>query len=197
LTDQIDARERSLLCDLVLELGPDAPTLCEGWTTADLTAHLVLREHFRSSSDDRRAAQKAKGLPALVARLRAGAPLIPWRLPYVRTWLNGLEFFIHHEDVRRANGRKPRTDIPDIDAFTWRTSGLFGKPLARKIRPYGLTLIRPDGLQRTFGSGPAAIIRGRPSEIVLFLSGRRPAAEIALEGADEAIAAVEHSRSSL
>jgi uncharacterized protein (TIGR03085 family) len=195
VTEQIDARERSLLCDLVLELGPDAPTLCEGWTTADLTAHLVLREHFRSSSDDRRAAEKAKGLPALVGRLRAGAPLIPWRLPYLRTLLNGSEFFIHHEDVRRANGRKPRTDIPDIDALTWRTAGLYGRPLARRIRPYGLTLVRPDGAQRAFGSGPAAIVRGRPTEIILFLTGRRSAAEITVEGADEAVAAIEGTQS--
>ena len=25
-------------------VGPDAPTLCEGWTTRDLAAHLVVRE---------------------------------------------------------------------------------------------------------------------------------------------------------
>ena len=36
--------ERGRLCDLLLEVGPDAPTLCEGWTAADLAAHLVIRE---------------------------------------------------------------------------------------------------------------------------------------------------------
>ena len=36
--------ERSELCDLLVDLGPDEPTLCEGWTTADLAAHLVVRE---------------------------------------------------------------------------------------------------------------------------------------------------------
>jgi uncharacterized protein (TIGR03083 family) len=35
--------ERNELCDLMLETGPDAPTLCEGWTTRDLAAHLVIR----------------------------------------------------------------------------------------------------------------------------------------------------------
>ena len=59
----IDVRERLELCDLLLELGPDAPTLCEGWTTADLAAHLVLREHFHRSSDAQRAVEKSKGLP--------------------------------------------------------------------------------------------------------------------------------------
>src|SRR6202161_3586244 len=37
--------ERAALCALLDETGPAAPTLCEGWTTLDLAAHLVLREH--------------------------------------------------------------------------------------------------------------------------------------------------------
>jgi hypothetical protein len=41
----LDAVEREQLCDLFLELGPEAPTLCEGWATLDLAAHLVMREH--------------------------------------------------------------------------------------------------------------------------------------------------------
>ncbi len=36
--------ERLALCGLLEKTGPDAPTLCEGWNTGDLAAHLVLRE---------------------------------------------------------------------------------------------------------------------------------------------------------
>jgi uncharacterized protein (TIGR03085 family) len=36
--------ERAALTDLMATLGPDAPTLCGGWTTRDLAAHLVVRE---------------------------------------------------------------------------------------------------------------------------------------------------------
>ena len=36
--------ERHALCDLFIEVGPDAPTLCAGWTTRDLAAHLIVRE---------------------------------------------------------------------------------------------------------------------------------------------------------
>ena len=36
--------ERQELCDLFESVGPDHPTLCEGWSSADLAAHLVLRE---------------------------------------------------------------------------------------------------------------------------------------------------------
>ena len=81
----------------------------------------------------------------MVARLRAGAPLIPWRLPRIRDVFNGLEYFIHHEDVRRANGREPRAPTADLEALSWRMIGFSARRLARRIRPYGLELVRPDG----------------------------------------------------
>ncbi len=37
-------KERAALCDTLERFGPDAPTLCEGWQTIDLAAHLVARE---------------------------------------------------------------------------------------------------------------------------------------------------------
>ena len=152
----VDERERQDLCDLLEELGPDAPTLCEGWTTADLAAHLVLREHFRRWGDERRAAEKAKGLPALVARLRGGAPLVPWRIPGVRTLLNGGEYLIHHEDVRRANGRGPRAERPDLDDVAWRMAGFTGRRLAAT----GPARRRRAALP---GRPPAAVREGRGS----------------------------------
>jgi uncharacterized protein (TIGR03085 family) len=194
MTAAIDVRERLELCDLLLELGPDAPTLCEGWTTADLAAHLVLREHFHGSSDANRAAEKAKGLPALVARLRAGAPLIPWRLPRVRGVLIGLEYFIHHEDARRANGRDPRPPAADLEALCWRMTGFGARRLARRIRPYGVELIRPDGPRRRYGSGNTATLSGPATELILYLSGRRSAAEVAIGGAAGVVAAVEATK---
>ena len=135
MSEPIDASERRQLCELMLELGPDAPTLCEGWATADLAAHLVLREHFRRWPPERIAVEKSKGFQVLVTRLQAGAPLVPWRLPRVRTFLNGVEYFIHHEDVRRANGRGPRTGIDDIDDLAWRVVGLQARQFARRVVP--------------------------------------------------------------
>ena len=194
MTEPIDVRERMELCDLLLELGPDAPTLCEGWTTSDLAAHLVLREHFHRWSDAQRATEKAKGVPAMVARLRAGAPLIPWRVPRARNLFNGLEYFIHHEDVRRANGREPRPPIADLEALSWRMIGLSARRLARRIRPYGLELVRPDGQRRRYGSGDMATISGPASEMVLYLSGRRTAARVTLEGVLAAVDTVERTK---
>lgn len=197
MTEPIDVRERMELCDLFLELGPDAPTLCEGWTTADLAAHLVLREHFHRWSDAARAKEKAKGMPAMVVRLRAGAPLIPWRLPRIRELLNGIEYFIHHEDVRRANGLEPRPPMADLEALAWRTTSYSARRLARAIRPYGIELVGPDGARKARGSGDMAVITGPASELILYLGGRRATAHVALSGAADAVAAVERSKITL
>jgi uncharacterized protein (TIGR03085 family) len=193
MTELIDVRERAAICDLFLELGPDAPTLCEGWTTADLAAHLVLREHFHRWSDAARAKEKAKGMPAMVARLRAGAPLIPWRLPRIRELFNGIEYFIHHEDVRRANGREPRPPMADLEALAWRTTGYSARRLERAIHPYGIELVGPDGARKARGSGEMAVLTGPATELILYLGGRRATAHVALSGPADAVAAVERS----
>jgi uncharacterized protein (TIGR03085 family) len=193
----IDERERLELCDLFVELGPDAPTLCEGWTTADLAAHLVLREHFRRWPDETLAAQKAEGFQANVARLRRGAPLVPWRIPGVRTLLNGGEFVIHHEDVRRANGHGPRLDRPDLDDLSWRMAGFTGKRLARKVKPYGLVLDGGAERRKELGGQPRAVLSGGPVELVLYLSGRRSAARVDLSGDPAAVAAIRGTASGL
>jgi uncharacterized protein (TIGR03085 family) len=197
MTEPIDVRERREVCDLLLELGPDAPTLCEGWTTADLAAHLVLREHFHRWSDAQRAVEKAKGLPAIVTRLRAGAPLIPWRLPGIRSVFNGLEYFIHHEDVRRANGRDPRAPMADLEALSWRMVGYSARSVARRIRPYGIELVLPGGRRRRYGSGEIVTLTGPATEFVLYLGGRRSAARVTLSGAPDAVAALERTKTAI
>lgn len=143
------------------------------------------------------AAEQAKGWPALVARLRRGAPLIPWRIPGARALLNGVEYFIHHEDVRRADGRGPRTGIDDLEHLAWRTSGFLGRRLARRLRPFGLDLVRPDGTHRRFGAVPRATLTGPATELLLFLSGRRSAAEVTVAGSDAALTAIARAQMSL
>src|SRR5712691_2353037 len=128
-----DAIEREQLCELLDELGSQAPTLLNPWTTHDLAAHLVLREHdllaapglvvpgaWGRFADRRRLALKETGFTDLVATIRSGPPPGFFRIAWVRRFPNLNEFFVHHEDVRRANGRGPRTNSPDLDAALWR-----------------------------------------------------------------------------
>jgi uncharacterized protein (TIGR03085 family) len=203
--DPLDQRERNELCDLLLELGPDAPTLCEGWTTADLAAHLVVRERdprsmpgivapasrFGRSTERLMAKKKAKGYAQVVDRIRRGAPLVPWRLPGLRTLLNLNEYVVHHEDVRRANGLGPRTDRPDLDATVWTMLRRGARMLTRSIKGAGVVLRRPSGDQIVARKGePAATLTGEPVDLLLYLFGRRGAAQVELTGDPAAIAAV-------
>src|SRR5439155_16611127 len=115
--------ERERLADALLDAGPDAPTLCDGWTTADLAAHIVIRdrrpdaaagivvkpladwgEHVRKQYLD------DHSYPDLVKMAR-GAPW--WNtfaaVPSLDEATNLIEFFVHHEDVRRGRpGWQPR-----------------------------------------------------------------------------------------
>lgn len=193
----VDQRERLALCDLFVELGPDAPTLCDGWTTLDLAAHLVLREHFRRWGDERLAVEKEKGLPHLGERLRAGPPLVPWRLPGLRTLLNGVEYFIHHEDVRRANGLGPRPPQADVEDLAWRMLAILGRRPATRMRPRSLTLATEDGRRRSLGSGEGVTLHGPASELLLFLSGRPGAATVDVTGSPEAVAALQEATTGL
>ncbi|HEY8526062.1 MAG TPA: TIGR03085 family metal-binding protein [Acidimicrobiales bacterium] len=202
-----DARERARLCDLLLELGPDAPTLCEGWATLDLAAHLVVREtdpraglailgggRFAGLESRLMDGAKARGLDALVERLRGGPPLVPWRLPGLRRPLNLNEWFVHHEDVRRANGREPREDAA-LDAELWGLLRPFSRVMLGRVRGAAVTLVAPGhGTIGPRGRGPAAELTGGPQELVLYLFGRRNAARVELSGDPEAVRAVSSAK---
>lgn len=205
----LDARERDELCDLFLELGPDAATLCEGWTTGDLAAHLVVRErdplampgilvpHFEDLTARRMRRQRERPWEALVHAVRAGPPIGPMAIPGVRTAINLPEFFVHHEDVRRANGRRARSDRLDLDEGLWRLLRRAGRVWAFRLRGVGLDAVRSDapggpGDTVTVKSGdPTARVMGTPQEIVLYLYGRGSVADVRLEGDAAAVAKVE------
>lgn len=190
--------ERAGLCDAFERYGPDAPTLCEGWTTADLAAHLVVREHrpdalpgiigggpFARHTESLMEAAKRKGYDAMIATLRS-MPLLFRSGPGALG--NVMENWLHHEDVRRANGEGPRVASDELDAFLWRTLGLSGMMAGRKVRPFGLELDANDNdRRRTVRRGePLAVLRGTPSELALYLSGRKGAAQVELMGPMEA-----------
>lgn len=204
-TPPLDATERDQLCDLFLELGPDAPTLCEGWATLDLAAHLVVRERdprgglvilggsrFAGLEGKLMGRAKDQGLDALVATLRKGPPAVPWRLPGLRPLLNLNEWFVHHEDVRRANGLPPRTGLDRLDASLWGTLQGAGRFMVRGLGGVGLTVEAPGRGQKVLRKGtPSATLTGPPQELVLYLNGRRGPAEVTLTGdatATEALA---------
>jgi len=128
-----DAAERAQLCDLLGELGPGAPTLLAPWTARDLAAHLVLRERdplagpglvlpgaWRRLAQQRQSALAGRDFNRLIGALRSGPPPGFFRLGWVRRLPSLNEFFVHHEDLRRANGRGPRELGQAMDEALWR-----------------------------------------------------------------------------
>ena len=188
-------QERATLCDLFVERGPDAPTLCEGWRTVDLAAHLVVRERRPDSGPGlvwpplagytdkvRRAVRDRTPWEELVETVRRGPPLLlrPFDGP-----MNTVEFFIHVEDVRRAqDGWEPRPISPELADALWARVGPGG--MAKKV-PATVVITSPGRADKERGTGPRLTLAGDPGELVMFGAGRQGAARVEISG-DAALA---------
>lgn len=198
------ARERQALADLLATVGPDAPTLCEGWHTSDLVAHLVLREGRPDAAAGILAKPVAgwtrrvqEGLrdrtpyPQLVARFRAGPPVwSPTRLGAVDEAANTVEFFVHLEDVRRAAPEwQPRKLEQEHEDELWKRLRSGAKLMFRKV-PVGVTLVRTPN-QQTVLAKPATpqmvTVSGPAGELALFCSGRKEVAQVEITGDEAAV----------
>ncbi|MGW7369236.1 TIGR03085 family metal-binding protein [Streptomyces sp. NPDC054841] len=194
-------RERLLLADLLEAAGPDAPTLCEGWTTRDLAAHVVVRERrpdaaagillslLKSRLDRVQAEFAAKPYEELIQLIRTGPPkLSPYAIKPVDEGANTVEFYVHAEDVRRAQPDwTPRELDPVFADSLWSRLEKSARVLGRKA-PVGVVLRRPDGQTAVAHRGtPVVTVTGEPGELTMFAFGRQDAAKVELEGDKEAI----------
>lgn len=174
-------------------VGPTAPTLCAGWTTHDLTAHLWVREHDPlavpgifaaplSGLTKRRMDQVCQrwSFAELVDRIRRGpARLSVFALPGVDAAANAMEYFVHHEDVRRANGQfTPRELCGAHELELWRRVRSLARLWFRKS-PVGVVLDNGHGEQVKAVPGARIVtLVGAPSEHVLFGFGRGEQAKL-------------------
>jgi uncharacterized protein (TIGR03085 family) len=191
-------RERLALCDTALHAGPDAPTLCDPWDVKALVCHLLVRERnpvaavgiavspLAGLTEHAMGRLGRKDFGVLVERFRS-----PWAVPFAvpgveQVW-NTLEFFVHHEDIRRAeDGWAPRV-LPEPDEQTlWSYLTVVGRGLAR---PIGVPLrIEWQAESATLRSGAdPVVLRGTPSELALVLQGRARVADLAYDGPAEAV----------
>jgi uncharacterized protein (TIGR03085 family) len=202
-----DAQERRALCDLFEELGADVPTLLNGWTAKDLASHIVLRERdliagpclvlpglFQRFAERRRARlAERREFEWLVARIRSGPPPGFFRIGWVRSFPNLNEFFVHHEDVRRANGLGPRDSLsPALEAALWRNVRQGSRYLSRRLREAGLE-IRWAGTDERITvreAEPTVRLSGQPGELLLYIFGRQAAARVEVTGPAKAVATV-------
>ena len=199
--------ERLLLCDELERLGPDRPTLCDGWQTRDLAAHLFVRENRPDLSVgrylpvlerhlDREQGKIARGdYAAVLDRVRRGAPAWnPMSNAKVDEVTNLIEYFVHHEDVRRAQpGWAPRELEPQLAGKLWSALRRSARLMFRKV-PTGIVLIA-EGRGRYAAKLPdehgTVILRGPVGELVLYAYGRKDVARVGFEGDAGDIAALQ------
>ncbi|MBK7821239.1 MAG: TIGR03085 family protein [Tessaracoccus sp.] len=183
-------RQRTALADLLAELGPFAPTKCEGWKTQDLAAHLYVREHrpaallgigFPRFADKTARIQLEAlhelGFPAIIEAIRTP----PTLMKPIDQLAGASEYFIHHEDVLRANGRS-QTLTPREQDELWRVVQVLARRTQLKTKGH-VRLVRGDtGFVAQIGRGPQPLtVTGLPSELLLSLSGREAAVDLAGE----------------
>ena len=201
----LQRQERQALCDTLSEVGADAATLCDGWRAIDLAAHVVVRERDpwtapvilcgRLSNVVQRMtiAERSTGFDKVVHRLRTGPPWL-FRSTTQVVRLNLVEDWIHHEDVRRANGLGPRPSNYALDEVLWRGVGAAGKVAGLRLDDVGLDAVLPDGRRRSVKAGrPLVEVRGAAGEVLLFVTGRGDVAQVELAGPADAVARVRAS----
>lgn len=195
-------RERAALCDLFDEVGPDHPTLCEGWATYDLAAHLWVREAdpmagpglvisaLNDTTERRMTQAKQKwSYPELVDKVRNGPPTISvFSMPLLGDGMNAVEYFVHHEDVRRAApGWEPRPLPADDQDELWKRVKLPARGLVHGS-PDGVVFSRPDGTAATIKKGdPAVTVTGEPAELTMWAFRRDSGARVEFTGDPAAV----------
>lgn len=199
---------REVLAETLLAAGPHSPTLCEGWETRDLAAHLFLREHRPSvglamvikplaaiSEKSLRklaaTAESPEGYQKLINDFRAGHPFYSpmKRSPSLDASANLIEYFVHTEDVRRARNRwAPRALDEDYSNALWDELIKRAAILYRGV-DLGIVLVRSDGLRHVAKRAPVSVaIKGDPGELLMHAHGRTGHALVTFEGQPDAVA---------
>jgi len=187
-------REREGLCDTALQVGPDAPTLCAGWDVRDLLVHLAVRDNrpdvvlgeavppLRNHREKVLTELGAQPFEDLVDRVRTG-PHGPLKLPALDGLVNSAEFFVHHEDILRAQPDWAPRELPRAqDAALWRTVRVMGRVAYRRAG-VGVVLVTPAGPRAVVRQGEESVaITGHSAELLLHAFGRRSRANVAIDG---------------
>lgn len=200
--------EREGLADDLMSVDPQAPTLCEGWTARDLAAHVVTRERRADASPGimlkplagwtdrvRTEYRDRYSYPDLVRMVRHEPWWSPLRFPPLDEVTNLLEFFVHREDVRRAQPDwQPRTLDAGLERALWERVRAIARIRLRRLKA-AVTIDAPGfGSFAAGAGGPELTLRGAPAELVLYFFGRREVARIDITGPDELVAKLRERR---
>ena len=196
--------ERAALAALLDETGPDGRTLCEGWQTRDLVAHLVLRERRPDAAAGvmggplagytarlQRQYLGRHSYAELVGMFKSGPPaLSPFAIPGADGAANTVEYFVHHEDVRRAGQEWTERSLDaGLSDALWKR--LKGARMFLRSAPTGIVLAREIAgkldmiVAKT--AAPSVTVTGSPAELTMWAMGRTSAAHVTFDGAEDAV----------
>ena len=190
--------ERAALVAALTELGPDAPTLCEGWQTKDMAAHVYVRERRPdaalgvlplgplSAYTNRVMASTLRtlGYDEVVRRIGHVPPHL--RVGSLDSLINTVEYFVHTEDVRRPNAL-PARDLPDdFEQTVWRRLSKQARLSFRRVEAR-VKLVPTIGDPVEIGRGEPLEIHGRPTELMMLAFNRKDAAKVDLVGSTSVV----------
>jgi uncharacterized protein (TIGR03085 family) len=141
---------------------------------------------LRGRAEHVRLAKAAEPFTTVVHEVRTPPWWSPISNPLTDELANGMELFIHHEDIRRAGSDwEPRELDAGQQKSLWRGAGLTGRLALRRL---GLPVtVRSDGFGSfSVGDKPQVVVSGTPGELALFLSGRQRAAQVQIDGPADA-----------
>jgi uncharacterized protein (TIGR03085 family) len=192
--------ERAALADLFVTLGPDQPTLCEGWDAEDLLIHLLVRERsplgavgsqvspLKSFTEKATADYAKKPWTELIEEYRSGPPAWnPFGWGKLDEITNGGEMFIHHEDARRGQvGWQPRVYDTQTAAALDKMADAGISKMALRKSAVGVVAQLPTRTVTLKAGDPVVTVTGEPGEVVLWVAGR-DAVQLEFTGDEAAI----------
>lgn len=186
--------EQRELANTLRAVGPDAPTLCAGWRSRHLAAHLYLRLHRPGQfvtgllpglpdTDTRtmelgEAHADPEAYEELLHRFLA-EPAVWNPMALAGDAIHLLEYVVHHEDVRRADGPvQPRNLAPEHLSSLWVQVRRAGRNTQARART-GMVLVVPGGPRAVVRRARHSIaVTGDPVELALHLTGRTEHADV-------------------
>ncbi len=203
-------RERISICQNLRQLGPDQPTLCQGWTTKDLLVHLVVRENRPDAAaglvvpflsfytDSIYKKFKDKSFDELISIFENGPKSpSPFSLSAVDQLANTFEFLVHNEDILRAQANyQPRIFSDDDLKFLWSRFTKSAVFFMRKVK-VGVVAKTEQGTYTLKRGEEVVTISGNVIDLIMFAFGRKKNINIHFEGSSQAIEKLKNSNLNL
>lgn len=200
-------RERFAIAQTLRNIGPSAPTLCEGWNSFDLLVHLISRETrpdaavgllvpaFAAYSEKIAGQIKQRGFENLIQEFEDGPkPPSPFSIPGIDNLANSFEFLVHHEDLLRAQPNYSPRVLGDLDKkLLWKRFTQTGKIFLRKAK-VGIIAKSDQGVFTIKSGNNCVTMEGDVVDLILFSFGRKSVANIKFDGDEESIRILQETK---